>query len=478
MSDVAVYLARPGLSVRDLIEAAERELESLGLEAIDEAADAALTIAGLRVESREIYEENAEGDGDERERETSGSLAVMERPANLRASSQSRGEGDNSEGSAPLSASAKRKRARKDKGHGQNSKRRALYAKAIAVASTLKPEELTHSSQGYIGLERLEESEMAQDGERPTNGPLPDSAPNNAHPEMLNLLQGNYALVPSDGRPTLFTDVEGRIISWRVGGVGGECGEARDEQRSRNLLTSVEKMATQVKSKRGGETRPLNKQQTQRERDARQEFLLQPEYVETAKILQDSWQTWAPDIHRDYEGCHNAITSHDPSLNRVCPAESGVNLPFASLTANLGPQTVCEKHRDVKNRANGGVCAVKTLGKYDWQRGGHIVLHELGLVVEMKPGDVLFFPSAVITHSTIPIFDSETRYSLVWYSAGGLFCWKDANFQTHTDWKWHSPEEYRKHKKGGERRWNDGWKKFATLSQLSAKVLQAAATSN
>lgn len=166
---------------------------------------------------------------------------------------------------------------------------------------------------------------------------------------------------------------------------------------------------------------------------------------------------------------------HDPSLDRVCPATMGVDLPFACMTANLGPQTVCEKHRDVKNRANGGLCAVKTLGKYDWRRGGHIVLHELGLVVEMKPGDVLFFPSAVITHSTIPILDGETRYSLVWYSAGGLFRWKNADYQTHGDWRKRSPEEFKRHHKEGELRWSKGWRKFATLSELSARLSKAAA---
>ncbi|KAG8933462.1 hypothetical protein FRC01_009130 [Tulasnella sp. 417] len=496
MSEVAVYPARPGLSVKDLIETAERELASLGFKDIDEAADAALTLSGLRIESWEAAEEASEGDSKTRDRDTPG---AFEMPANLHASGcrqDEEGTSNSSEESGQISTSAKRKRARKDKGHGQNSKRRALYAKAIAVASSAKPEGLPHSSQGYIGLEALDGSEAAPGDGLATKGPLPASAPKDAHPELVNLLRGNYALVPSDGRPTIFTDVEGRIISWRVGSVGGECGEARDERRNQNLLTAVEKMATQVKSKKsagvprgdhrwahwgysygGGETKPMNKQQTRLERDAWNEFLSEPEYIEATKILHDSWQTWAPDVLQDYEECHQAIMLHDPSLDRVCPAKTGVDLPFASLTANLGPQTVCDKHRDVKNRANGGVCVVKTLGKYDWQWGGHIVLHELGLVVEMKPGDALFFPSAIITHSTIPILDGETRYSLVWYSAGGLFRWKDADFQTHVDWRQDSPEEYRRHQKEGELRWNQGWKKFATLSQLSARVSKAGVAS-
>lgn len=59
----AIYLARPGLSVKGLIEAAERELASLGLDAIDDAADAALTLSGLRTEPRDGFEGNPGGKG-------------------------------------------------------------------------------------------------------------------------------------------------------------------------------------------------------------------------------------------------------------------------------------------------------------------------------------------------------------------------------------------------------------------------------
>ncbi|KIO26893.1 hypothetical protein M407DRAFT_63542, partial [Tulasnella calospora MUT 4182] len=139
--------------------------------------------------------------------------------------------------------------------------------------------------------------------------------------------------------------------------------------------------------------------------------------------------TWAPEVYEDYLKCHTDVVASDPSLDLVYPAESTSILPFASLTVNLGPRTACNRHRDIKNRGAGGKCAVKVLGPYDSKCGGHIVLHELGLVVEMPPGDTIFFPSAIISHETIPIGADERRYSLVWYSAGGLFRWCDANFQ-------------------------------------------------
>lgn len=140
------------------------------------------------------------------------------------------------------------------------------------------------------------------------------------------------------------------------------------------------------------------------------------------------------------------------------------------MTANLGPRTVCNRHRDIKNKAAGGLCAIKVLGPHDSSRGGHIVLHELGLVVEMQPGDVVFFPSAVISHETIPVGTEEKRYSLVWYSAGGLFRWRDANFQTLASWQIEDPAAHRHHQRQGEVRWAEGWTRFSTLSNLLARV--------
>ncbi|KAG8982257.1 hypothetical protein FRB90_006914, partial [Tulasnella sp. 427] len=183
-----------------------------------------------------------------------------------------------------------------------------------------------------------------------------------------------------------------------------------------------------------------------------------------------SWKTWAPNIYADYLDCHTGITSRDPSLDLVHPFDAPDSLPFASLTANLGPQTVCHHHRDIKNKCSGGLCAIKALGTFDSTLGGHLVLHELGLIVEIPSGDTVFFPSAVISHETIPIGADETRYSLVWYSAGGLFRWRDSGFQLLTEWAGKDRAAYDRHQNEGETRWNDGWRKFSTLSELTAKA--------
>ncbi|KIO23313.1 hypothetical protein M407DRAFT_42236, partial [Tulasnella calospora MUT 4182] len=135
------------------------------------------------------------------------------------------------------------------------------------------------------------------------------------------------------------------------------------------------------------------------------------------------FEMWAPDVYATYSDAHKRIIAENALLDCLHSSDP-TKIPFASIAANLGPQTVCYKHRDLKNKAN-GLCIIYVLGNFDYRRGGHVILHEAKLVVEMRPGDALFIPSAVISHETVPIFEGEERYSLVLYSAGGLFRWLD-----------------------------------------------------
>ncbi len=90
-------------------------------------------------------------------------------------------------------------------------------------------------------------------------------------------------------------------------------------------------------------------------------------------------------------------------------------------------------------------------------------MHEFRLVVEMRAGDTLFLPSAVVTHQNVPIGPNETRTSVVYYSAGGLFRWVAAGNKTHTKWKKENPKAYAAHEKLGEERWKEGWNMFSTI---------------
>ena len=77
--------------------------------------------------------------------------------------------------------------------------------------------------------------------------------------------------------------------------------------------------------------------------------------------------------------------------------------PFTGLVFNVG---VCTTgHRDSLDQKFCVVCPFLNF------EGGELVLHEAGLVLEARPGDVIIFPSCDITHFNLHF--RGTRVSLV-----------------------------------------------------------------
>ncbi|RPD67975.1 hypothetical protein L226DRAFT_548703 [Lentinus tigrinus ALCF2SS1-7] len=113
----------------------------------------------------------------------------------------------------------------------------------------------------------------------------------------------------------------------------------------------------------------------------------------------------------------DAVCDADKSLRRNFP-----NNAFAGVTFNLGPRTVTYPHLDQANLAT-GMCCVTALGDFDYRRGGHLILWDLGLVIQVPPGATYLIPSAILVHSNVDIGEKETRMSITQYSAGHLFSW-------------------------------------------------------
>jgi len=168
--------------------------------------------------------------------------------------------------------------------------------------------------------------------------------------------------------------------------------------------------------------------------------------------------TWAPDLHAYYEEKLGALYTQNPSLTKTFESST-----FAATTYNLGPRTECFPHKDFANLAY-GLCAVTALGRFDPTKGGHLILWELGLVIEFPPGSTILLPSAIFTHSNTSISKGETRYSFTQYAAGALFRWVDHDFQKAEDFRAsRTPEqlvELEEQKKG---RWSFGLSLFPRL---------------
>ncbi len=124
-----------------------------------------------------------------------------------------------------------------------------------------------------------------------------------------------------------------------------------------------------------------------------------------------------PEVYNEYARTLDQICNEDTTLRR--PFENNV---FAGVTFNLGPRVVTLRHRDHLNLPFGW-CCVTVFGDFDYTRGGHLVLWDLGLVIEIPPGATFLIPSAILEHSNLDIAEGETRMSVTQYSAGGLFRW-------------------------------------------------------
>lgn len=91
----------------------------------------------------------------------------------------------------------------------------------------------------------------------------------------------------------------------------------------------------------------------------------------------------------------------------------------------------CYQHHDTQNFPIGW-CAITALGRFDHTRGGHLILWELKLIIEFPHGYTILIPSVTITHSNIPVADSDVRVSITQYCAGSIFRYIDNGFRTDT----------------------------------------------
>ncbi len=166
-------------------------------------------------------------------------------------------------------------------------------------------------------------------------------------------------------------------------------------------------------------------------------------------------KNYVPKVHAMYKGTLDSLLESDPRLKPTFP-----NNAFAAATFNLGPRVATYPHLDHLNFAF-GMCAITSLGKYDHQKGGHIILWDAKLIIEFPPGATILIPSAILRHSNVAVADGETRYSLTQYFAGGLFRWVKCGFRTLKAYRaagFDLESEYDE--------WREGWRLYSTVSEL------------
>ncbi|KAE9391872.1 hypothetical protein BT96DRAFT_1000930 [Gymnopus androsaceus JB14] len=157
----------------------------------------------------------------------------------------------------------------------------------------------------------------------------------------------------------------------------------------------------------------------------------------------------------------NALFAAHPKL--VCWFGGSV---FAGCSFNMGPYTVSWPHTDSHNLAFGW-CAITALGSFNPDRGGHLILWDLGLIIRFPPGSTILIPSALLTHSNVPIFQGEVRYSIIQYSSSGLFRWVYNGLMSDKDFEARaSPEQKQKHKQERKTWWGNGLRMFSLWNDV------------
>ncbi|KAL1657712.1 hypothetical protein GGF50DRAFT_68558 [Schizophyllum commune] len=141
------------------------------------------------------------------------------------------------------------------------------------------------------------------------------------------------------------------------------------------------------------------------------------EVQDIAHLNSKAFGNWQPDIHAEYASTQNKLLKWKPRMRRFLNFKKSV---WSCLTINFGPRTQCLAHRDFNNLSY-GFCAITALGRFNPDKGGHIILRELKLVIRFPPGSSIIIPSALITHHNTCIGEGETRYSITQYTSGAIF---------------------------------------------------------
>lgn len=138
---------------------------------------------------------------------------------------------------------------------------------------------------------------------------------------------------------------------------------------------------------------------------------------------------------------------------------------YPTAAFNFGPNVWTFRHRDIKNYAFGW-CAIQSLGPFNSETGGHLVLDDLERVVEFPSGSVILIPSATLTHANIHVAKGEKRASFTQYFPGGILRFVDNKFQTEVSIKKKGKKAWEALQETKAKGWEIGMSIYKKLSEL------------
>lgn len=185
-------------------------------------------------------------------------------------------------------------------------------------------------------------------------------------------------------------------------------------------------------------------------------------YVFVSVLIESlaAFATWAPKVYEFFTSYAQTLCETLPNL-----VFDFYNSAWLCITVNFGPAVCCLPHRDFLNLSFGW-CAIIALGTFNHRLGGHVVLDDLKLVVELPPGGLLLLPSALLTHGNTPIQPGEKRMSFTHFTAAGIFRYIDNGFRTEKQLKKYSKKAYKEMLDKKKTRKEEGTAYWSTIKEL------------
>ncbi|KAG0692936.1 hypothetical protein DFH29DRAFT_881896 [Suillus ampliporus] len=252
--------------------------------------------------------------------------------------------------------------------------------------------------------------------------------------ELEDLVQQGLKVVEWDGRtPHILLDKEERIIGVLAGHPKDDCWQdtvaaactAMEDARSRCVFADDDMkhrrgaypcLAVGV-SFGGGQKIPGNLVHAKGNREALQSLLEHKAIQRIAGFGNGILYHYSPKVYELYSNTRRLLLDNQP----------GLKWNFQNNNQNFAS----------------GMCSITALGNYDPTKGGHLVLFDLGLIVQFPPGSTIIIPSAILRHGNVSISSGEKRLSFTQYFAGGLIRWVRYGLQTEANFKRESPELWR-----------------------------------
>ncbi|RXW15946.1 hypothetical protein EST38_g9911 [Candolleomyces aberdarensis] len=183
-----------------------------------------------------------------------------------------------------------------------------------------------------------------------------------------------------------------------------------------------------------------------------------------ASFASSCFKLWAPRVFQEYHDKLSELQEHDVTLKMPF-----VKSVYPCVGFNFGPRVCTVPHRDHYNVPYGW-CSIQSFGEFDHREGGHLVIHDLKLVIDFPAGSVILIPSATLTHSNTPVQEGETRVSMTQFCSGGLFRYVDNRFQTQDGLRETDKEAWKEIMTKKATRWREGLELLSTMEELQTEA--------